>query len=178
VKGIIFNLVEEVVTDEHGQDTWDDLLDDAGVHGAYTAVGSYDDEELLAIVGAASRGTGLPPDDVLRHVGRQALSLLAARFPEFFELHSSVRTFLPTLNSVIHPEVRKLYPGAQPPHFDLNTDDDGSITMAYYSERGMCALAEGLTLGSGDHFGQALQITQPQCVHTGASHCVLRISVE
>ena len=31
MKGVIFNLVEEIVTDEHGADVWDELLDDAGV---------------------------------------------------------------------------------------------------------------------------------------------------
>ena len=68
MKGIIFNLVEEVVTNDHGQDAWDDILASADVDGAYTAVGSYSDDELLAIVGAAAAATGLSEDDVLRHV--------------------------------------------------------------------------------------------------------------
>jgi hypothetical protein len=115
MKGIIFNLVEEVVSNDYGHDAWDDILDAADVPGAYTAVGSYSDDDLLAIVGAASQATGMSTDDVLRHVGRYSVPPLAQRFPEFFELHRGLRTFLPSLNSVIHPEVRKLYPGAQPP---------------------------------------------------------------
>jgi predicted hydrocarbon binding protein len=178
VKGIIFNLVEEIVTEEQGADAWDDLLDSARVVGAYTAVGSYDDDELFAIVNAAASGTGVPPDDVMRHVGRQSLRMLAERFPEFFELHSSVRTLLPTLNSVIHPEVRKLYPGAQPPHFEISGSPEGAILMEYHSERSMCAMAEGLTLGAADHFGETLLIEQLQCKKRGAPHCTLRIVVE
>jgi Haem-NO-binding len=177
VKGIIFNLTEDVITEESGHDQWDDLLDAANVHGAYTAVGSYSDDELLAIVAAASRATGASEDDVLRHVGRRSTPLLAARFPEFFELHTGVHTFLPTLNSVIHPEVRKLYPGATPPHFVFSEQADGTLRMEYHSQRGMCPLAEGLTLGAGDHFGEDLTITQPQCSKQGAPHCVLRIAV-
>ncbi len=53
MKGIIFNLVEDVVTQENGPDAWDDLLDAAHVDGAYTAVGSYDDEPT-----ALDRGCG------------------------------------------------------------------------------------------------------------------------
>lgn len=177
MKGIIFNLVEDVVTSEDGADAWDDLLDSADVHGAYTAVGSYSDEELLAIVQAASTASGQPASDVLRHIGRRSLPLLAQRFPEFFELHSGVRTFLPSLNSVIHPEVRKLYPGATPPHFDFRTADDGCLLMDYHSQRGMCAMAEGLTLGAGDFYGQTLDITQIQCKDAGAPFCTLRIAV-
>lgn len=178
MKGIVFNLVEDVVTQENGPDAWDDLLDAAHVDGAYTAVGSYDDNQLFSIVDAAASAGGLPPDDVMRHVGRQSLLLLAERFPEFFELHSSVRTFLPTLNSVIHPEVRKLYPGAQPPHFDFSQGPDGTILMDYHSERTMCPMAEGLTLGAGDHFGETLAITQTQCTKHGAPYCTLQIAVE
>lgn len=177
MKGIIFNLVEDIVTQESGADAWDDLLDEAGLEGAYTAVGSYDDQQLFAIVDAAGASAGLPPDDVMRHVGRQSLRMLAGRFPEFFELHSSVRTLLPTLNSVIHPEVRKLYPGAQTPHFEISNAPDGAILMDYHSERAMCAMAEGLTLGAGDHFGEILSITQTQCKKRGAPHCTLRIVV-
>ena len=178
MKGIIFNLVEEVVTNDHGHDAWDDILAAADVHGAYTAVGSYSDDELLAIVGAASRATGLSEDDVLRHVGRQSVPPLAQRYPEFFSLHRDVRTFLPSLNSVIHPEVRKLYPGAQPPHFGISNDEQGGILMEYHSHRGMCRLAEGLTLGAADHYGQSASIEHVQCKRDGAAHCVLRVTLE
>ena len=33
MKGIVFNLLEQVVTDAHGVAAWEDLLDDAGVDG-------------------------------------------------------------------------------------------------------------------------------------------------
>ena len=58
MKGLIFNVVEEVVTELYDADTWDDLLDAAGVDGAYTALGNYDDDELIGIVDAASTATG------------------------------------------------------------------------------------------------------------------------
>jgi hypothetical protein len=46
VKGIVYNLLEEVVSAEHGEDTWDALVDAAGVDGVYTSLGSYADEDL------------------------------------------------------------------------------------------------------------------------------------
>ena len=38
MKGIIYNLLEEVVSAEHGEDTWDALVDAAGVDGIYTSL--------------------------------------------------------------------------------------------------------------------------------------------
>ena len=177
MKGIIFNLVEEVVANDHGPDAWDDILAAAGVEGAYTAVGSYSDDALLAIVRAAATATGASEDDILRHVGRYSIPPLAQRYPEFFTLHRGLRTFLPSLNSVIHPEVRKLYPGAQPPHFTITDDADGGILMEYHSQRSMCRLAEGLTLGAADHYGEPVTVTHPQCTREGASHCLLRVDL-
>ena len=45
--------------------------------------------------------------------------------------HEDVRSFLPTLNDIIHPEVRKLYPGADVPTFGLQHRPDGAIAMRY-----------------------------------------------
>ena len=33
MKGVVFNLLQEVVTAAHGPDVWDDLLDRSGVSG-------------------------------------------------------------------------------------------------------------------------------------------------
>lgn len=78
---------------------------------------------------------------------------------------------------MIHPEVRKLYPGAQPPHFTITDDADGGILMEYHSQRSMCRLAEGLTLGAADHYGEPVTVTHPQCTREGASHCLLRVDL-
>ena len=58
MKGVVFNLLEEAVTDSFGADTWDDLLDDADLEGAYTSLGNYSDAEIEALVGAAARPAG------------------------------------------------------------------------------------------------------------------------
>ena len=61
MKGIIFNVTEKAVTELLGEDAWDDLLDDAGLDGDYTALGTYADEDLLALVSAAATKTGHDP---------------------------------------------------------------------------------------------------------------------
>lgn len=55
MKGIVFDLLEEIVVREHGDQMWDLLLEEAGVLGAYTTLGNYPDEELTALIAAASK---------------------------------------------------------------------------------------------------------------------------
>lgn len=178
MKGVVFNLLEEVVTTAHGEETWEELLEAAGVDGAYTAVGTYPDEEMGSLVEAASAKLGLPADDVVRWFGRNAIPLLVDRYPQFFEGHSGTRSFALTLNDIIHPEVRKLFPGAYAPSFDFDTSDAETLKLAYYSHRGLCAFAEGLLEGAADHFGERASIKQLECTKRGDERCLLECSFD
>ena len=176
VKGIVFNLLEQVVSRDYGEDTWDDLLGAAGLVGAYTSLGSYPDEHLGRIVAAASEALALPSQDVVRWFGREALPALAKAYPAFFSPHTDTRAFLLTLNDIIHPEVRKLYPGADVPEFDFDRRPDGSLAMGYGSHRKMCSFAEGLIEGAATHFGEQVTISQPRCMLRGDARCELEIT--
>src|ERR1051325_8340200 len=148
MKGIIFNLLQEIVEQEYGEQTWDALLEAAQLKGAYTSLGSYPDSDLMKLVGAASTALGKSPDEIVRWVGCKAAPLLAAKYPRFFDAHKSTRPFVLTLNQIIHPEVRKLYPGADVPEFDFDTSSEEFLLMGYQSARRMCAFAEGLVTGA------------------------------
>jgi len=175
MKGIVFNLLEEAVSTEYGEAIWDRLLDDADLDGAYTSLGSYDDTEIFALVKVAAAALQLPPHDVLRWFGRRAMPLLAKRYPMFFVGHTNARSYLLTLNNMIHPEVRKLYPGASPPVFDFDTGTGDALVIGYNSTRRLCALAEGFMQGAAEHYRERADITQTQCMHDGAAKCVFHV---
>lgn len=175
MKGIVFNLLEEVVTQHHGAQTWDRLLEAARLDGAYTSLGSYPDEHVARLVEKAAGMLQLPVSAVLRWFGRQAIPLLAQRYPRFFAVHASTQPFLLSLNYVIHPEVRKIYPGADAPTFHFETCDDGSLRMIYDSQRKLCHLAHGFAEGAADHFGERLDFAHPRCMHDGAPQCVFEL---
>jgi hypothetical protein len=175
VKGILFNLVEEIVVDQWGADTWDDLLATAGVDGAYTSLGNYPDRELELLVDATSARLELAIPDVLRTIGRLAIPGFHRRYPEFFDAHDDSRGFLPTVNHIIHPEVRKLYPGATVPDFTDHDGPDGSMVLEYESPRRLCHLAEGLILGVGDHYGESLSVHQSACRLEGGDRCSIQV---
>jgi len=175
MKGVVFNLLEEVVGRTHGADTWDALLDAAGLAGTYTSLGSYPDEELGRLVLAASNALARSPAEVLRWFGQEAMPVLAERYPPFFRAHSSTRPFILSVNDIIHPEVRKVYPGADVPIFDFRDDTDGALLMGYQSSRKLCALAQGFVEGAAAHYGETLNFEHLNCMHKGDPKCVFRL---
>jgi hypothetical protein len=175
VKGVIFNLLEELVSRHKGEATWDRLLRTAGVDGAYTSLGSYPDEDLVRLVEAVSAEMAWSIPETLRWFGHESMPLLAERYPQFFTAHTSTRAFLLTLNDIIHAEVRKLYPGAHVPVFDFDTSSPEVLVVGYSSERRMCALAQGFTEGAADHFHETVTFEHAACMLRGDPKCVFHL---
>jgi hypothetical protein len=157
MKGIVFNLLSTTVIREFGEDAWDDMLAATGLNGAYTSLGNYPDQELTSLVEAGRARLGLADSArVLRWLGRRAIPLLAEHYPAFFTPQKSTRQFLLTVNDIIHPEVRKIYPGADVPVFDFDTSSDEVLVMGYRSQRKLCALAQGFSEGAADYYREIL----------------------
>lgn len=178
MKGVVFNLLEQVVVKKYGDIAWDNLLEETKLSGAYTTLGSYPDEEIEKLVGAASAALNMPPSEILRWFGREAMPLLASHYPAFFTPHQTARSFVMSVNSIIHPEVRKLYAGAGCPHFHFEDGADGALLLGYNSPRKLCALAHGFIEGAGDHYQQVMVVEHPRCMHKGDSNCQLSIHVQ
>ncbi len=178
MKGVVFNLLEEVVARHHGPDVWDDLLDAAGVGGSYTSIGSYADAEMEALVAVAGTALGLSRAEVLRWFGQQAMTVLSERYAAFFEPHNSTRPFILSVNSIIHPEVRKLYAGAGCPHFQFREEGGpaGPLLMTYQSPRRLCALAQGFVEGASAHYGETADFQHVHCMEHGDATCDFKVS--
>jgi hypothetical protein len=149
MKGILFNLLEEVVVSNYGEDIWDQLLTATALEGAYTSLGSYPDEQIQELVGAASRMLGRTSFEVLRWFGRQAIPLLFVRYPGFFRSQPSTRPFVLSVNNIIHPEVRKVYPGADVPTFEFRDDLNGGFMMGSLTPAIVCT-GSGVYRGRGN----------------------------
>lgn len=177
MKGIIFNLLEDVVSTHLGEDAWDAILESAAVEGAFTSLGNYPDEEFARLIGAVSERTGRNCREALKWYGQSAMPFMTQRYPEFFTQHSGMRSFLLSLNDVIHAEVRKLYPGAEVPAFEFETPAGAAahdtLIIHYRSKRRLCQLAEGFIAGAALHFREQVVVTQPNCMLDGAAACQL-----
>jgi hypothetical protein len=175
MKGIVFNLLEEVVSRDFGADAWDAILEKSQAGGTYTSLGNYSDADMLALVGAAAAQLQMTAPQVLRWFGENAMPLLKERYGALFENHSSSRSFVLSVNSIIHPEVRKLYSGANCPFFHFREGDDGSVMMEYGSSRKMCDLAHGFVKGAANIFSENVEITHHTCMNHGADKCLMEM---
>ena len=176
MKGIIFNLLEDVVVDNYSDRTWYEWLDAAGLDGVYTSLGNYDDSEITALVSAAATALSTTDGEVLRWFGQRAIPGMAKRWPEFFAPHRNSLPFLISLNDVIHPEVRKLYSGAFCPHFDFAAPAENKLTIGYRSPRKLCDLAHGFIIGAGEHYGETLSVKHSECMHDGSDRCLITVT--
>ncbi len=158
MKGVVFNLLEHAVASEFGLDTWEQLLDDTKLDGVYTSLGSYDDAEIAALVEAASRRLNLSQAEVLQWFGTQAMPLLKDRYGALFAGHPGSRNFILSVNKIIHPEVRKLYAGAECPFFHFREEPDGALVLRYQSSRNLIDLAHGFVLGAAKLWHETVEV--------------------
>lgn len=174
MKGIIFNQLETMVTETLGLEAWDRILNEttlATKDALFVGPHTYPDADLFALVGTASRITGTPAEALVRAFGRFLFPRLAASYPVFMKKDMSAKSFLMSVDRVIHVEVRKLDASTGLPTIEYEEPSPDRLTMIYRSPRALCALAEGLIEGVGAHFGEAITIAQPTCLHRGADHC-------
>jgi hypothetical protein len=175
VKGIVFNLLEQLVRQEFGQAEWDHVRQDADVDGTFTSLSTYPDGVLRKLIAAVGKRASKTPGEALQWFGRHSMPLLATQYPHFFAAQNSTRSFILTLNDIIHPEVRRLYPGADVPVFDFDTSSPDELTLGYRSTRKLCALAHGFIEGAADHYGEGVEVEQSECMHRGDAKCVFQL---
>jgi hypothetical protein len=161
MKGVVFTEFLDMVEDRFSADMVDDIIDDANLPsgGAYTAVGTYPHEEIVALVVALSQRSGIAVPDLLKVYGEHLFGIFVRGYPAFFTGHTDAFDFLAGIEDIIHAEVRKLYPDAELPRFDVERRNNGKeLVLIYDSRRHFEDLAEGLMLGCVAHFGGNIDI--------------------
>lgn len=176
MKGVIFNILEEMVEQHCGMAVWNEILDQQlPGEGVFISSESYPDEQLFSLVEAVCAKTNQPMEQVVGAFGEFMFQQLAGRYPEFVEDPADLKSFLKSVDAVIHVEVRKLYDNPNLPSFDYSEPSSDSLIMRYTSPRKLCILAEGLIRGAATHYAAEVEISQPVCMHKGAEHCDLSI---
>ena len=149
MKGMVFTEFLELVERTRSPELADALIDESSLPsgGVYTSVGNYDHREMVTLVVALSRHTGQSVTEVLHWFGLNLFQSLASGFPEFFRDKIHPFEVLVGIESVIHTEVRKLYPDAELPSFVIRQPNDRTLELDYHSPRCMDDLAHGLIDG-------------------------------
>jgi hypothetical protein len=154
MKGLVFTEFLEMVEATWSFDMVDTIIASSQVAsgGAYTSVGTYPHAEMIALVSALSVETQTPIPDLVRAFGKHLFGHFAAAYPRFFQHSNDSFQFLSGIENIIHAEVRKLYPDAELPTFEVESAP-GRLTLTYFSDHPFADLAHGLIEGCLAHFG-------------------------
>lgn len=178
MQGSIYTVFADMVVEKLGIETWNELLDTVkpSSEGIYTKGMQYDDAEIMSLVGALSVKTGIDVTSLVRTFGGYLFIHLYNSSPANLSDIDDLKEFLLSIDSVIHKEVKRVYPHAYLPVFECSETPDGDLVMLYYSKRKLCYLSEGLILSAAFHFNQKISIKHPECMHDGSDKCKLIIS--
>jgi len=154
MKGLIFTEFLGLVEEKWDADMVDDIIDacDLPSGGAYTAVGNYDHQEIVALVVELSKRSGVEVPELQRIYGRHLFGKLAAGYPQFIGKTDSVLDFLEEVEHYIHVEVLKLYPDAHLPSFETTRHGPDILEMIYRSSRHLDDVCHGLIEGCMKYF--------------------------
>lgn len=160
MKGIVFTEFLDMLDSRFGPDTTEEVIESVAPPSgcAYTAVGTYDHKELFDLVGALSRKTGIATDQLVRAYGHWLFGRFFTIYPDLFSGIGDSFSFLESVDSTIHIEVRKLYADAELPRFLCHRNGPDSMIMEYRSHRPLADLAHGLIEGCAEHFSETLAI--------------------
>ena len=153
--GLVFTEFVEMVEDRFSPEVADEVVEAVGAPngGAYTAVGYYPHQEIVAMVQALSE--------------RHLLGRFAVGHSELFTRHTGLFGFLAAVDGEIHAHVRKLYDQASLPRFTVIARDDDRMQLLYESTRSMEDLALGLIEGAADHYGETVRVASSRWTGDG-----------
>ncbi len=160
MKGVVFTEFLEMVEEVYSPEIADRIITrvDPECGGAYTSVGTYPYEEMVGLIQELSKEVGRDVPQILRSFGRQLFSGFQRKFPELFVDAPDAFGFLEKVEGIIHVEVRKLYPDAELPRFEMERPEPDVMVMVYNSPRAMSDFGAGLMQGCFDHFGEEVAI--------------------
>lgn len=177
MKGVVFTEFMEMVDQTWGMDMVDDLIDTVNPesNGAYTSVGTYDYEELVAYIIELNKKTEVPVPNLVKTFGNHLAKSFSEKFSDFFSDSQSTFDVLRKVDNHIHVEVRKLYPDAELPKFSFEDTGDNSMNLFYESTRNLPDLAEGLIEGCAKFFGEKIDIQRQGCENNGITQEVFKL---
>jgi hypothetical protein len=160
MKGMIFTELVEFVEDQFGFEVADAMLEASMLEekGAYTQADNYSFEELLAIVSRLAEVTNVPMGELIETYGRHLFGRIVGLYPPMVANFSSSLPFIAQVDTFIHPQVKKLYPDADLPSFQVISLSANELVIDYVSNKPLIPMARGLMLGAADYFKEKIEI--------------------
>jgi len=160
MKGIVFTEFLDLVEDKFGLGMVDKIITESDLesNGVYTSVGTYNFSEMLQLLQHLSKHVAISIDDLLLVYGEHFFDVLKSSYPALLAVYKDPIEMLSSIENHIHVEVRKIYPEAELPTFEVQKKTDNSLIMIYKSSRAMHHFGLGLMNKTFEHFNSAATI--------------------
>ena len=160
MKGIVFTEFLDLVESKFGLDVVDDIIEKSNLKsgGAYTAIGTYDFSEMLSLLVNLEDNTKISIDDLLLVYGEHFFSVIENNYKDLLSLYKTPIDMLSSIENHIHIEVRKIYPDAELPTFEVIHKDANKLVMIYKSSRAMYRFGLGLMNKTFEYFNTKASI--------------------
>jgi hypothetical protein len=160
VKGLVFTTFFDFCEERFGLDLLDDAIDDAQLphEGAYTSVGTYPFEEMVALITAVVKRTGTGMPALLETFGGFCFQSWVKKFPSLFA-DRDLFDVIADIDRFHECEVRKLYPDAELPSFRVCERSAHHLSLDYISCKPLADLAVGVIRGAAVHLGCPATVT-------------------
>lgn len=171
--GLIFVSFRDFLTLEHGAASEREIMAD---EPRYVVSEAYADERFMAIVEHACIHTGLSRQTLLRDFGVfTAAKTFARLYPALFDISSTARAFLLTVETPIHEVVRVVLPNALPPQLKVSEIGEHGLEIVYTSPRRLCAMLRGLVEGTAQVYDESVQVEERTCMERGGKACTFEL---
>ena len=160
MKGIVFTEFLELVEDKFGLEMVDNIITSSTLEsdGVYTAVGTYSFSEMLQLLTHLSENTGISIDNLLLVYAEHFFSVIENSYPGLLATYNDPIEMISSIENHIHVEVRKIYPDAELPTFEVVEKTENSLVLIYTSSRAMHHFGLGLMNKTFAHFNATATI--------------------
>lgn len=160
MKGIIFTEFLDLVEDKFGLEMVDEIINKSNLEseGIYTSVGTYKFSEMLQLLQHLSKNTDISIDDLLLVYAEHFFSIIERNYPGLLSTYNDPIEMLSSIENHIHVEVRKIYPDAELPTFEVVEKSKNSLILIYKSNRAMHHFGLGLMNKTFEHFNSKATI--------------------
>ncbi|MCL5128195.1 MULTISPECIES: heme NO-binding domain-containing protein [unclassified Algibacter] len=160
MKGIVFTEFLDLVEDKFGLEMVDRIITSSTLdsEGVYTAVGTYSFSEMLQLLQHLSENTGISIDNLLLVYAEHFFSVIEKSYPGLLATYKDPIEMISSVENHIHVEVRKIYPDAELPTFEVVEKTENSLILIYKSSRAMHHFGLGLMNKTFEHFNSTAKI--------------------
>tara|TARA_B100001059_G_scaffold122810_1_gene122728 strand:+ start:1893 stop:2435 length:543 start_codon:yes stop_codon:yes gene_type:complete len=160
MKGIVFTEFLELVENKFGLEMVDTIILNSNLksNGVYTSVGTYSFSEMLQLLTHLSEKTGISIDDLLLIYAEHFFEVLKNNYPELLNAYTDPMEMISSIENHIHVEVKKIYPDAELPSFEIKEKTANSLIMIYTSSRAMHHFGLGLMKKTFEYFNVSSEI--------------------